>query len=496
MLKELLMSSIKGEVKKKHFCIGRNVSYLMTSECWSSHIADSSFSCYYPVALSDTLGHDANEDRVLVSRLIVIWDLQFPHDDNPVSQDLAKDWPDSQFPRGPFLKQRAVLNTHHGIRPSANREAMRQFRQLDQRGGRTSSLRVPKLLMFGVWLVVGTLANPAANPPTKKQADYRDWIASYLKGPLQMYDASKDRVVDVVVTYTAVGYVDLKSRSDAVIEVGCGVAADGTTVGANGQVGFFHEDCGGGRSGGYAAISDENLKKLRGLLSKLPDDHSQLPPAGRRLVVQVRSGTRVLARVYDRTDLPDKVLEILRLSNSGILSWAPKFDPRGQWKIGQDSETYGAIAFPVDGKQIITARLDGINVWDAETHALVKSFPYSPMCVSSTIFPGLPYHLVFSPDGLTAIIGDYGDLDVRDSRSWEGIKSLRDIHLPYLLHPQFSPDGSCLFVESGQSELLVFDTKTWERRGPLPETPTDAIAYFPSSNGQRAVYISKSGAIK
>jgi hypothetical protein len=67
MLKELLMSSKKGEVKKKHFCIGRNFSCLMTSECWLSHIADSSFSCYYPVALSDMLRHDANEDQVLVS---------------------------------------------------------------------------------------------------------------------------------------------------------------------------------------------------------------------------------------------------------------------------------------------------------------------------------------------------------------------------------------------------------------------------------------------
>ena len=67
MLKELLLSSIKGEVKKKHFCIGRNFSCLMTSECWLSHIADSSFSCYYPVALSDMLRHDANEDQVLVS---------------------------------------------------------------------------------------------------------------------------------------------------------------------------------------------------------------------------------------------------------------------------------------------------------------------------------------------------------------------------------------------------------------------------------------------
>src|ERR1700675_3771951 len=72
MLKELLMSSIKGEVKKKHFCIGRNFSCLMTSECWLSHIADSSFSRYYPVALSDTLGHAANEDQVLV-RLTRTW---------------------------------------------------------------------------------------------------------------------------------------------------------------------------------------------------------------------------------------------------------------------------------------------------------------------------------------------------------------------------------------------------------------------------------------
>jgi hypothetical protein len=73
MLKELLMSSIKGEVKKKHFCIGRNFSCLMTSEYWLPHIADSLFSCYYPVALSDTLGHDANEDQVLVSRLLGMW---------------------------------------------------------------------------------------------------------------------------------------------------------------------------------------------------------------------------------------------------------------------------------------------------------------------------------------------------------------------------------------------------------------------------------------
>ena len=73
MLKELLMSSTKGEVKKKQSCIGRNLSCLMTSECWLSHIADSSFSCYYPVALSDTLGHEANEDQVLVSPVIVNW---------------------------------------------------------------------------------------------------------------------------------------------------------------------------------------------------------------------------------------------------------------------------------------------------------------------------------------------------------------------------------------------------------------------------------------
>jgi hypothetical protein len=56
-----------------------------------------------------------------------------------------------------------------------------------------------------------------------------------------------------------------------------------------------------------------DLKQIDELIYALPDDHSILPPANRRLVIQVPRTVGVEVRVYDRSHLPSEVVKILRI---------------------------------------------------------------------------------------------------------------------------------------------------------------------------------------
>jgi hypothetical protein len=55
------------------------------------------------------------------------------------------------------------------------------------------------------------------------------------------------------------------------------------------------------------------LQKLDGLLAKLPDDQSQLPPPGKRIVVQVLADGQWQVHVYDGNKLPPEVTDVLSL---------------------------------------------------------------------------------------------------------------------------------------------------------------------------------------
>ena len=344
---------------------------------------------------------------------------------------------------------------------------------------------------------------------SQETQSYKEWISGYRRGPLQMDDGTI-RTLDAnvgpnpVVVITAIEGDDRKPDEQTAAMFGpeYQVITHGCSVSSEGRVAYFQRRFNDSKGGGYPVISKQDLGSLESLAARLPDDHSQLPPVGRRLVVQVPAGNESLARVYDRANLPEIVLEILRLSNCGITSWAFRFVPESEWQDSTRSD-YGAVAMSPDGKQIITVRLNGvdaaINFWDAQSHKPVKTLPYSAMSIPGnfTETAALPRRLMFSPDGLSAIVGDYGDVDVRDSRTWQGVRKLRvDPRDPRLLHPEFTPDGRYLLVESEQSALLVFDTKTWQQHGLLPQIPPDAVAYFPSRDGERAVYVSKTRAIK
>jgi hypothetical protein len=56
-----------------------------------------------------------------------------------------------------------------------------------------------------------------------------------------------------------------------------------------------------------------DLQQLDALLGKLPDDQSQLPPPGNRIVMQVLADGRWQVHVYDGNKLPPEVADVLSL---------------------------------------------------------------------------------------------------------------------------------------------------------------------------------------
>jgi hypothetical protein len=60
-------------------------------------------------------------------------------------------------------------------------------------------------------------------------------------------------------------------------------------------------------------LSPNGIWQLDGLISILPDDNSQLPPAGNRIVVQFRADGQWRIRVYDGNNLPPEAQAVLNL---------------------------------------------------------------------------------------------------------------------------------------------------------------------------------------
>jgi hypothetical protein len=111
------------------------------------------------------------------------------------------------------------------------------------------------------------------------------------------------------------------------------------TLSTKGTVSFFRFTSMAVQGGGPGTLPVEDFRKLQAVIAHLPDDHSQLPPPGHRIVLQVAKRSKVLARVYDRANMPDSVLEILRLTGSGIrpllMNFAP---PDKKWTLSEFSE--------------------------------------------------------------------------------------------------------------------------------------------------------------
>jgi WD40 repeat protein len=287
------------------------------------------------------------------------------------------------------------------------------------------------------------------------QKEYESWIRPYRQAPPQSVDGV-DPSGHGIVTPALLGIIVEKGDDIPINEKrarlsgnGYRIVTYGCTVSADGRISYFD-----GRFNGFGGFNlpKKDLLELMRLLHQLPDDHSRLPPPGRRLVIQAAAAGGVGVRVYDRANPPDPVLEIIRLVRVRFALWSIDFPPE---KTGSPAEFSQA----------------GIEVrWPRAT----------------------------SPDGsLEATQGAY---EIVISSSTKGdFRWLREPevnrHVDALFGPFFSLDGRFLLVQSTHPAVHIYDTSTWEQIQTLPGLPPDVVGYFPDKDWKLGVFASSKGDI-
>ena len=355
------------------------------------------------------------------------------------------------------------------------------------------------LLLCGLG-VLSVLALPATTQETKsavkvqskaaaERSEYEKWVEPYRSRPVK--SRFGDEVSRVEVALIAIeGDEQKPDKRQTAHFLNNKIVTYGCYVSTSGRVGYFYADALGAKGGGYPQVSESDLKRLKQLLRKLSDDGSQLPPAGRRLVVQVADSDHFLVRVYDRANAPAQVLDILRLTGSGIRSYLPEFKPVSQWKANEFND--GALCLSPDGRCIISSSMYGpLKFWDIDTYKMVREVA-TPSDVPVT-------GLFLSPDGSTAALEGWGEISLLDTQTWQRFRKFAEPMIKRkqnsLSFPQFTLDGHFLLLQSSQPELQIFNTQNWERRKTLPDLPKDALAYVPAAGTSRAIYLSQDGTV-
>ncbi len=128
---------------------------------------------------------------------------------------------------------------------------------------------------------------------------------------------------------------------------------------------------------GGGQLSADSLAILGTLLDSLPDDGRRVPPPGHRVIVQVVRGGVVTVRLYDRSYLPDAVLEMLRMTDAGFARTEHTFEPSRRWSreeaqksggipgqfVGNWTKNIGAtLAISPDGTMMATEDFDKENL--------------------------------------------------------------------------------------------------------------------------------------
>lgn len=101
----------------------------------------------------------------------------------------------------------------------------------------------------------------------------------------------------------------------------------GVNVSTAGELSSFMNGGGSARGGGGGKLSDADLARLESLMDNLPDDRHRVPPAPRRVLVEVQRDDAVKVRLYDSAKLPDEIVDMFRLTGVRIKIVTPVFRP-------------------------------------------------------------------------------------------------------------------------------------------------------------------------
>ena len=84
-------------------------------------------------------------------------------------------------------------------------------------------------------------------------------------------------------------------------------------VATNGSLRSYNVSNSDAKTSTVRRLAPEDFQLLDPLFDRLPDDRSQLPPAGQRIVVQFLNDGQWRIRVYDGKNLPPEVNDLLQL---------------------------------------------------------------------------------------------------------------------------------------------------------------------------------------
>jgi WD40 repeat protein len=181
----------------------------------------------------------------------------------------------------------------------------------------------------------------------------------------------------------------------------------------------------------------------------------------------VSRGTGVLARVYDRANLPDSVLEILRLAGTDIKPLVTNFEAEKKWTLDKFSEA----GIPPDA---IGFRLpkDFLNLAVSPDHSLIIRQALYSTATSQVV------------DAKTMTVV-HEMVEPQSGPRWI-----------YISHAWFTPDGRYLLLLSNLPAIRICDTKTWQPANTLPGMPLGGIAYYPSSDWAHGLVVAAGGAVE
>ena len=198
-------------------------------------------------------------------------------------------------------------------------------------------------------------------------------------------------------------------------------------VSASGNLSVAFESASAMQGDGKSLLPKEAFQQIQSLLDQFPGDGGRLPPPGHKLVVKVTLSGVTTVWVYDRANLPDAILTILRLTKARIQVLTPAFTPTKVWP----PEEAQGLALP--------PRSQG------------------------------PKDYLHSSDWTLGVtITAKGEYLVRDEEDHRVLSKLDGLALKpdgliYIQSVSFSPDGSQLAVFSGPDDnhkrhLTVWDT--------------------------------------
>lgn len=221
-------------------------------------------------------------------------------------------------------------------------------------------------------------------------------------------------------------------------------------------------------------LPEDFLPRRRRFTSDLPDDGHLLPPRGNRIVVQAVTNHGIEVRVYDRQNLPDEVIELVRVTDSQMRITAPEIVPTRRWDT--EDLTQNPDFSPV---------LKSFRVLDLEASltsdlgkVVTESLDGKLLAIARCPGEGCKIDIYRAGSSLSV-----SELTLAGS----GRRALS------IRHATFNPDGTLLFLCTSEHEFHLYDTKDGKQLSTSDIVPTGAIEYLLSPDWKRGLAIDADG---